>query len=523
MRLVWQLLIFIITYVTTQAQSFFSITPDFGGDGMAGMAFNVIPLEEDIKVIGLVPDSIVPGFDGGSWPILGTLSYGGEYVRTDYLIDSNYSDPFRYFTRGIAFKDDSVCYLYDRRDIGNALLDAYLVELNYRHGKVMRSIIVDNDVTNSESFSARAVAVANNGDIVLVNIDTDIDTFPQFITVLNSSFQEKTQSIVQNFGRKNVPVHIEVDDLGSISIVGMSQGKPSSVWWESKLYKQVLDSNRMTTSFSLAPTEFDQSIILADHYPVIKTLSENWVIASQRVLETSDCPNCSIGIPYVVCISKDFTEVLWETRVFDGDESSSSPLYWVSSVTEVDDGYIFAGAKQGGVGNTSGILGKVGLNGDSLWLKHYVPVGWDSTRALWFDLKDIKTTPHGNIVACGRSFDRYNNIRVPWILHLDPDGCLEPGCNPVSTLSETGSFAANLQIFPNPASTDCAIRVLVPESYTDYQLRIFDAKGILIKRLEIGGKDVNFLLDLSQWPTGSYFVQLTDPIGRQITKELLIL
>lgn len=517
------LLVFtVLLGIDPRAQNYFSITPDFGGDEMAGMAYNVIPLEEHIKIIGLVPDSMVPGFSGGSWPILGSISYDGEYLGTEYLVDSGYSDPFIYFTRGIAFRNDTICYLYDRRDIGNELLDAYLVELDYRKGRVLRSKIVDDEITGSESFAPRAVAVGANGSLYLLNVNTEIQA-PPILSVLDSSLNMIMQVLVPDYGRRNIPKYIEIDDAGSITIIGMSLGDATSVWWESKLYMQVLDSNLISTEFKLAQTEFDQSIILVDHYPIIKSQSGDWVIAAQRVVETTDCQGCTNGIPFVVRLSPNFTDVLSETKMFDGSESSSSPLYWASSITEVADGYVFCGSTDGSIGiETSGIIGKVGLNGDSLWLKHYIPVGWDSTRALWFDLKDIKTTPEGNIVACGRSFDRYNNIRVPWILHLDPDGCLEPGCNPVSTFNETESLDADLQVFPNPASTHCTIQVLSRDTYSDYQLRIIDSQGAVIKRPVITGRDMHFLLDLSQWPAGTYFAQLTNQTGAQLIRKFVV-
>src|SRR6187549_2323211 len=93
------------------SQTFFSSIPDLGGDEMEGKILNVIPLENEIKIIGLVHDSIVSGFDGGTWPVLGTISYDGEYQGTTLLIDSLYSDGFYYFTRRLAFKNDSICYL----------------------------------------------------------------------------------------------------------------------------------------------------------------------------------------------------------------------------------------------------------------------------------------------------------------------------------------------------------------------------------------------------------------------------
>jgi hypothetical protein len=274
---------------------------------------------------------------------------------------------------------------------------------------------------------------------------------------MDSAFNVLSQLLIPNFSRYNYPNYIEQEKNGDIVIVGMSLGEPTSVWRESKLYKQVLDSNLISVEFTLAATQVDQSIIFYDLYPVIKGSNGDWVIASQNIIETPDCQGCTNAIPYVVSISNDFKEVLWETRMFDGNESSSEPMYLACSTTEVNDGYIFVGSTDGMLGlETTGLLGKVGLNGDSLWLRHYIPVGWDTAQALWFDLKDIKTTPAGNVVATGRTYDSYQNIALPWILHLDPDGCIEPGCNPSST-EVWNNTGVDIRIFPNPARLQCNI------------------------------------------------------------------
>jgi hypothetical protein len=524
MKGIFILLATLFASVHFNAQSYFSIIPDFGGDGMAGMAYNVIPLKENIKVIGLVTDSIIPGSDGGDWPIMGSISYDGEYLGAQFLVDSAYADGFIYVTRRIAFKNDSICYLYDRRNIGNMFLDAYLVELNYQEGKIIRSKIVYDEITDNQDFLAMAVTVGRNGNLYLISVTTEYGIIPPILTVLDSGFNVLSQSLIPSFGRRNTPKYVELDNAGNIVMVGMSRGEPTSVWWESKLYRQVLDSNFVSIDFRLAPTEHDQSIILVDHYPIIKGRNGDWVVSSQKVIETPDCQGCSNGIPYVVGIAHDFSEVLWETRMFDGSESNSRPLYWACSITEVDNGYIFSGSTRGAIGNeTTGLVGKVGLNGDSLWLKHYIPIGWDTTRAQWFDLKDIKTTPKGNVVACGRSYDRYNQIRVPWILHLDSDGCIDPGCNPTSSFGTLDNLNPDIRIFPNPARVHCSIQVRTHAPSPDYTLKIFDSQGHMVRNLGVAGRDVQFLLDLHGWPSGPYYVQLVNEVGTIRTRKLIVL
>lgn len=512
------------TYIAGNTQSYFSIVPDFGGDDMEGQLFNVIPLENDMKIIGLVHDSLVPGFEGGNWPILGSVSYNGEYQETHYLTDSMYSTGFTYFTRRIAFKNDSICYLYDRRDLGGETYDSYLVELNYRLGKILRTIIINDEISDHRDFTSQAIALGKNGIIYLVNITTEFGVFPQILTVLDSSFNILSQSLIPDFNRDNFTLFMEEDINGNLIMVGVSLGDETSVWYESKLFRHVLDINLSSVEFALSPTEIEHTIVQADSYPVIKSKNGDWVFATQQIVETNDCPGCSIWVPYLVSISNDFTEVLWETRMFNGDISSSQPMYMATSITEVSDGFIFAGITNGEFGiETSGLLGKVNLNGDSLWMKHYIPVGWDTVQGRWFLWKDIKTTPYDNIVVGGYGSDRYTSSIVPWILHLDKDGCIEPGCNITSTSEEDNRVNVTLEVFPNPAGKYCNIHIQTDDPLSSrYRVNILNDQGIQVHTLNVPGRDVQYMVDLERWPSGIYVVQLTGQSGKQWSKILVV-
>ncbi|HZV67975.1 MAG TPA: T9SS type A sorting domain-containing protein [Saprospiraceae bacterium] len=509
----------------TFSQSFFSVIPDFGGDDMEGRLYNVIPLENEIKLIGLVHDSLVPGFEGGTWPVLGTMSYNGNHLGSTLLIDSVYSDGFYYFTRRLSFKNDSICYIYDRRDVEATFLDAYLIEMNIRNGKILRSKIIYDQISNNEVFEATDLTIGKKGDIYLVNITDEVGLHPQVLTVLDSNLIVKSQNLIPDYGRHNITKYTEEDPDGNLVLVGVSLGQPNSVWFESKLFRQVLDKNYNSIDFKLAPTILDQSIIFLDYYPIIKAKSGDWIIASQVVRKTSDCPQCSIRIPYIVCVSSDFTEVRWETRLFDGNINSSLPEYNANSIAEVSDGYILAGSSDGMFGlETSGLLGKVSLDGDSLWLKHIVPIEWDTNQGRWFKWQDIKTTPMGNIVIGGFGSDRYTSRILPWVLQLDMDGCLEPGCSTTAISNELDTPRAELNIFPNPASNHCAIHIHTQiNSSPGYELRIVNDEGRQLYMSNVQSGDVQYLIDLKKWPQGVYVVQLVDKTGGLLSKKLVVL
>src|SRR5687767_4650762 len=264
------LLFISLIYVSSYSQSFFSKIIDFGGDEMEGRAYNVIPLQDEIKIIGLMHDSMVAGFDGGTWPVLGSMAYSSEYLNSTILIDSIYSDGFYYFTRRVAFKNDAICYLSVRRHIGSPLLDAYLIEMNFRTGRILNSKIIYDEISNNAGFLATDMALGKNGNIYLINITDASGTHPQILTVLDSNLVIETQTFIPNFGRNNFTKYTEEDSEGNLILIGVSLGESNGIWFESKLFRQVLDKSFKSIDFNLAPTLYDQTIIGVDYYPVIK-------------------------------------------------------------------------------------------------------------------------------------------------------------------------------------------------------------------------------------------------------------
>jgi len=510
---------------STIAQTFFSAIPDFGGDKHEGKIFNIIPLDDQIKVIGALHDSIVPGLDGGTWQLISSISYNGELLDTKLLVDSLYSDSYTYHKRRIVFKNDSICYIYDRRDIGNPKLNAYLLELNCKTGAILKSKIIYDTISTYTGFLATDLSIGKHGEIYLINVIYAEGENPQIITVLDSSFNIIHQSIIPNFGRDNITKFTEINSDGNLSLVGVSLGEETSVWFESRLFMQVLDSDYNSIDFKFAPTNLEQTILSFEQYPVIMSNSGDWIFSSQVVMSTNDCEFCSIAIPYVVSVSPDFSKVNWETRMFDGDINSSRPDYSVQSITEVSDGYIFLGHTDGNHDlETSALLGKVSLNGDSLWLKHIIPLQWDTAQAFWFKMQDIKTTQEGNILIGGFISDGINQIIVPWLAQLDKDGCMEPGCNTmVSTADPTDKDQEIFSVYPNPASSFIGINCT-----TDFSenciISIYDYTGKAVTKMAFTPQPgYQYMINIPNQIHGAYVLSIESNSGQLLYSKGIVI
>ena len=524
MKATLALLLTILLNTNGYSQSFFSVIPDFGGDKGEGKIYNVIPLENNINVIGAIHLDTVPGFDGGTWQTLNTFSYEGELLDTKILIDSSYSRGFTYFKRRIAFKNDSICYIYDRRNLNGSTLNSYLFELNYLTGEIVRSKIINDTTSSYNGFLATDVSVSSDGNIFLLNVFDSTTPVPQMLTVLDSNFRIVHQSLLEFYNRDNITKYTEIDTNGNLEMLGVSLGTPTSIWWESKLFKQVLDKNYNTIDFKFAQTNLDLSILGYESYPIIKSKSGDWIIATQVVKATNDCQECWVGIPYVVSISSDFSETKWETRFFEGNINSSKPLVFIRSITEVEDGYIFLGFSDDEIGiKTSGLIGKTSLNGDSLWIKHVIPLTWDTTQALYFQMNDIKTTSEGNILIGGFASDRFNQIIVPWLAQFDKDGCMEPGCNSVSIKDHRDDNSQYFIVSPNPASSYILIRSL--RNFTENcLLSIYDMSGTLVMRKQFTPElGFDYLIDIPDMIAGEYVINIDSPTnGKLFVKKIII-
>lgn len=514
----------IVVNTFTIAQTYFSSIPDFDGDKSEAKIFNVIPLEHQIQVIGAIHDSIVPGLDGGTWQIIATISYDGELLNSKLLIDSLYPDGFSYVKKRIAVKNDSICYIYDRRNIGNPKLNSYLIELNYLTGEIVRSKIIYDTISTYSGFLPADITLDKSGHIYLINRFNAQGPNPQLITVLDSDFNVLHQSLIPSFGRDNITKFTEVNSDGSVVLVGESLGEETSVWFESKLFRQVLDLNFNSIDYRFAPTNFEQTILGIDKYSVIESTSGDWIFASQVVKKTDNCEFCFLGIPYVVSISTDFSVVNWETRMFDGNINSSRPSYFIYSMTEVSDGYIFLGNTDGEHNlQTSALLGKVSLNGDSLWLKHIIPLQWDTAQAFWFAMQDIKTSPDGNILIGGFVSDGIQQIIVPWIAQLDKDGCMEPGCNTVSIEAPSDSINTTFSIYPNPATAYIGINCKASIS-EKCVLSIFDLAGKLVSRNSFISEDgCQIIINIPDEVSGQYLICVQGEEGKLLLSKCIII
>ncbi|MEO5905813.1 MAG: hypothetical protein ABIQ11_03755, partial [Saprospiraceae bacterium] len=147
----------------------------------------------------------------------------------------------------------------------------------------------------------------------------------------------------------------------------------------------------------------------------------------------------------------------------------------------------------------------------SLWMKHYIPLNWDEDRVAWVNFNDVKTTPDGNLVVAGSIGDIELQIIRPWILHLDRDGCLVPGCNSVSSDNEGSAVAERkFSIHPNPAAQELYLLSTITSSDL-IGVKILTNEGVIIRSSNILIQSGNqYILPIDKLSPGTYHLVLSN-------------
>ncbi|MCB9284598.1 MAG: T9SS type A sorting domain-containing protein [Lewinellaceae bacterium] len=166
-----------------------------------------------------------------------------------------------------------------------------------------------------------------------------------------------------------------------------------------------------------------------------------------------------------------------------------------------------------------GWIGKISPSGGILWEREYTSLTNNIFTNRPFSIKE--TSDHGFIIV-GESFDKTYQDSIPqqaWLLKVDEYGCLVPGCQLVGTKEVPGRPSVILKPYPNPAMDELFIFFKAPSSGS-YRFQIIDDMGRIVKEFSTDSSEMTFILDVSQWAAGIYFLQCRDEEGRVVSKVI---
>lgn len=248
---------------------------------------------------------------------------------------------------------------------------------------------------------------------------------------------------------------------------------------------------------------------------VYPTSDGNWItIGAENVIETVLGEPTLLNRGEIVKRDADFN-ILWHTPF---GKKTNTMNRFIGVVQTPNQGWVAVGTYSNilnmdtGEGYHTGMIAKVNADGDSLWSRIdtiFTPA-WGSKPKL----SSVVALPSGSIIACGQ-VDRYNPEPAKsfgWIVKVDKDGCIEPGCQLVGN-TEIFPNIGGFGVFPNPVADKITIK-----GEGKFDVVVYEISG----KQYLDAQDVNqeTTLDLRSLAKGIYFLQIRK--GNQfLTKKIV--
>ncbi len=209
--------------------------------------------------------------------------------------------------------------------------------------------------------------------------------------------------------------------------------------------------------------------------------------------------------------------ILWKTKMGNGQYGNTSIAERVIKAIE-NDGYIMVGSlnridfNDKYIDRNYGFIGKIGLNGDSLWLRQYAHIN-DKKDSITFGdgFYDIINL-NNSYYLCGDVFGPLpnqglsGNLQAGWFMRVDKYGCLIPGCHLPTSLPILDESAIHYKIYPNPTQDE--INIFMDDTNgKELTIKICDLNGIPIQSINHNGTAISYILPIHSYTTGVYFIQ----------------
>jgi len=216
-----------------------------------------------------------------------------------------------------------------------------------------------------------------------------------------------------------------------------------------------------------------------------------------------------------LCMYDESGALLWDFEGFT-DRGTQGVTFFTDGYQDSDSTFIVCGPVQRTFWNRA-LIYRFSADGTPLWQRDYAHFA--NLSALYPEIPwDIEPTSDGGMVLTGESWNQdtippYSNVNM-WLLKLDAEGCLVPGCQYVGINEVTYGLEHAMKVWPNPSDGKVNMNLNLPTGLPlegDLLLQVFDANGRLVLRKNLGIHEVQTLsLDLSGQPAGFYSAHISD-------------
>lgn len=218
----------------------------------------------------------------------------------------------------------------------------------------------------------------------------------------------------------------------------------------------------------------------------------------------------------MVKLNSSLDSVIWSFSIEDNGILPERRSHTVLGITQLSDGNFLAcgvvGLVEDNIPEVVGFLYKFSKEGEVLWVREYgipIPEEFVDLAAIGVlgggRIEDCQELPDGRILCMGEHAYRIPGTsfyRELWVLMLDEEGCLEPGCGETNILTNTHTVRRYDKgvFYPNPTTDYLDISEVSFDEYRVYDLmgRLVDT-GSFVQRIEV-----------QDYAAGMYVLQLKE-------------
>jgi hypothetical protein len=204
------------------------------------------------------------------------------------------------------------------------------------------------------------------------------------------------------------------------------------------------------------------------------------------------------------------------TNAYEGYES------YITDIIQQNDGSFIAVGQEPTVNpidsslqyKKQGMILKLTSEGDSVWQHHYYHPQASNKDASHY-LYRVRPTPDGGYVAAGYLALPDTGTQDSWVIKVDSNGCLIPGCIITAVEHEPQLPRGEVLVYPNPARDFITVE-LGPQRFKDQTFVLFDLQGkrVLERRLNQPISQIS----LQDLPMGIYLYRVGNVSGKLVVE-----
>lgn len=506
--------------INSFGQKTFDILPNVGGMDEQGQGWTILADYNKFYVLGDLLDTSINGYQT-IMPWIGTFDYSGEVLSQHWIIDTPTENPFRVARNSISKDSNGKLLIYGSQRFSECCTHPKLIVVDQQTGGILKSVYLINPIDSSLGMT-RKIMLAEDSLIVLSSYMWIDNHYKFYLAFLDEGLNALSSFILSDEVYDNIVYYLEMDTDSTLILIGETRlASDNSNFPEIKPFFMRVSKNGIILEHNVLSGIDEKTLIFGLAYTntVQRDEYNNWIISCISVIETNLCETCHYLVPYTFSVTADFGSINWITK-FASFSPNQNEQPSVTSMVKCPDnsGFITSGF------NGYSFLYKVDNNGDSVWLKKYIPLAWNDERALWTEFVDLKATRFGTYLLTGRVSDNELNIIRPWILHIDSVGCLVPGCDSKVGLIESGPTDVDyFSIYPNPTRDQLYIsnRHNLP---LDCEISLRSITGQILKHSSFNSNpNEEYILPLIDLPLGIYIITIFEKGKDLIASKRIII